>query len=300
VVSFPPAPRRLRRSCLIVPGTSNRMLEKARGLAADQVVLDLEDAVVPADKNDATRRLVADSLRRDWISPTTAVRVNAVGTDWFEDDIRRLIEWAGDRIQVIVLPKVESAGQIGVIDGLLDELGAQSIALEAQIETALGLTRVEEIAASSSKRLEALVFGAGDYAASLGIPQETIGGIDERYPGDQWHYPRSRIAVAAHANGLDAIDSPFASFRDEPGLCETARRARLLGFSGKWVIHPDQIEPVNRVFSPTSEEVEAARRLLAALDHAAGEGRGAAEHDGAMVDEASRRLAEAVVARVPT
>ena len=170
------------------------------------------------------------------------------------------------------------------------------MAVEVQIETALGLTRVEEIAAASP-RIEALVFGPGDYAASLGVSQAQIGGIDPAYPGDQWHYARSRIAVAAHANGLDPIDGPFAAFRDEAGLVETARRARLLGFTGKWVIHPGQIEACNREFSPSQDEVTAAHRLLAALDKAAREGRGAAELDGAMIDEASRRLAEAVIAR---
>jgi citrate lyase subunit beta/citryl-CoA lyase len=143
--------------------------------------------------------------------------------------------------------------------------------IEAQIETAFGLTQVEAIA-SASPRLEALIVGAGDYSASLGIPQSEIGAVERDYPGDQWHYPRSRIAVAAHANGLDAIDAPYAAFHDETALIETARRARLLGFTGKWGIHPMQIGPCNEAFSTSPDEVVAARRLLDALDRATREG----------------------------
>jgi citrate lyase subunit beta/citryl-CoA lyase len=212
----------------------------------------------------------------------------------------QIVRGACNRLDSLVIPKVENAENIAFSDELLSalesSLGLERIPIEAQIESALGLTRVEEIAACSS-RIEALIFGPGDYAASLGVPQTQIGAIDSTYPGDQWHYARSRIAVAAHANGLDAIDGPFGAFRDETGLVETASRARLVGFAGKWVIHPDQIEPCNRVFSPSADEVAAARRLLRTLDVAAGEGRGAVELDGAMIDDASRKHAEAVLAR---
>jgi citrate lyase subunit beta/citryl-CoA lyase len=275
------------------------MLAKARALAADEVILDLEDAVAVAEKNDTTRRQIADALTGEWASTTRAVRVNSPRTEWFEADVARMVEWAAPHFQVIVVPKVESADDVLHAAALLEQLGAHDVALEAQIETALGLTRVEAIAAASP-RLEALVFGAGDYAVSLGIPQEHIGAIDPDYPGDQWHYPRSRIAVAAHANGLDAIDSPFAAFHDEQGLVETARRARLLGFAGKWVIHPAQIVPCNKAFTPSEREVTSAQELLRRLDVARGAGRGAAEYEGAMVDEASRRLAEGIVARART
>lgn len=277
------------------------MLTKARAVTADEVVIDLEDAVEPEAKNDRTRRRVAEALvGHEWRTPTVAVRVNGVGTDWFRDDIVQIVRRAGHRLDAVVVPKVETAETIVSVGALLaeleHELGLGTISIEAQIETAAGLAEVEHIAASSP-RLAALIFGAGDYAASLGLPYAQIGAIDPSYPGDQWHYPRSRIAVAAHAHGLDPIDSPFAAFRNEEGLLEAARLARLVGFVGKWVIHPDQIEPCNRAFSASAEELAAARRVLDALDEAARAGRGAAQLDGAMIDEASRRFAEAVISR---
>jgi citrate lyase subunit beta / citryl-CoA lyase len=272
------------------------MLEKARSLDVDEVVIDLEDSVPPEQKTDRTRRLVADALREDWRTGLRAVRVNAPETPWFHDDLRSLSAWAGHRIGAVVVPKVESAETVVAVDGLLSELGLAHVALEVQIESAQGLLRVEEIAAASP-RLEALVFGPGDYAASLGIPQEVLGGFDPDYPGDQWHYARSRIAVAAHANGLQAVDGPYGDYRDRSGLLESARRARVVGFTGKWVIHPFQVEPCMHAFAPTAGEVEAATRVIAALDAAARDGRGAAEVDGRMVDEASRRHAAALLSR---
>jgi citrate lyase subunit beta/citryl-CoA lyase len=277
------------------------MLEKAAALAPDQVVVDLEDAVPPAEKTDATRAQVAAALAEAaWAAPARSVRVNGVDSPWFRDDVVQIVRGAAGRLHTIVLPKVESADELAAAGLLLDELEAElglgPIGLEAQIESARGLLHVDRIA-GGSPRLEALIFGPGDLAASLGIPQREIGAIDPDYPGDQWHYARSRIAVAAHGNGIDPVDGPFAAFRDLEGFAETARRARLLGFVGKWVIHPGQIEASNRAFSPSAAEIAAARRLIGALDDAARDGRAALELDGAMIDEASRRLAEAVLAR---
>jgi citrate lyase subunit beta / citryl-CoA lyase len=287
---------RVRRSCLVVPGTSERMLAKAAHLPADEVILDLEDAVPPAEKNEATRRLVATMLSsQDWAAPTRAVRVNAVDSAWFEDDVTQLLRHAGDAIHAFVLPKVESAADVVAAAALIGGLGA-NVALEVQIESARGLVNVEQIAAASP-RLEALVFGPGDYAASLGLPQLDIGSNVDSYPGDLWQYPRSRIAVAAHAFGLDAIDGPFAAIRDEEGLRESARRARMLGCTGKWVVHPDQIVPCNELFSPSADEVARAERLLDALREARLQGNGTAELDGMMIDEASQRMAKALVER---
>jgi citrate lyase subunit beta / citryl-CoA lyase len=287
---------RARRSCLVVPGTSERMLAKAAHLPADEVILDLEDAVPPAEKNEATRRLVATMLSsQDWAASTRAVRVNAVDSAWFEDDVTQLLRHAGDAIHAFVLPKVESAADVVAAAALIDGLGA-NVALEVQIESARGLVNVEQIAAASP-RLEALVFGPGDYAASLGLPQLDIGSNVDSYPGDLWQYPRSRIAVAAHAFGLDAIDGPFAAIRDEEGLRESARRARMLGCTGKWVVHPDQIVPCNELFSPSADEVARAERLLDALREARLQGNGTAELDGMMIDEASQRMAKALVER---
>jgi citrate lyase subunit beta/citryl-CoA lyase len=289
----PPPPR---RACLVVPASSGRKLLKAQALAVDEVVIDLEDALVPEQKNAATRATVASALREAWRAPIRAVRVNALGTQWFHEDVRDVVSLAGRALTAIVLPKVESAADVQHLDDLLTQLEppGHRVAIEAQIESARGLLRVEEIAAASS-RLEALVFGPADFASSLGIPTLGIGTMADDYPGDQWAYPRSRIAVAAHANGLAPIDGPYGAYQDLEGLHETARRARILGFAGKWAIHPEQIAGCRRVFSPSPEEVAAARRILGALDAAARHGDGATSSEGSMLDEASRRLAESVL-----
>ena len=289
-------PARRRRSCLTVPATSERMLEKARLLPADEIVIDLEDAIPLAEKREETRQRVAKAiLAGEWCAPTLAVRVNALASPWFMDDLHQVVQAAGAVIDCIVLPKVESADDVASAAELLDRDGP-SLGLEVQIESARAMVEVERIA-DASPRVEALVFGAGDYAASLGISQLDIGAINPTYPGDQWHYARSRIAVAAHAYGLDAIDGPFAALHDADGLRESAFRARLLGFSGKWVIHPDQVATCNEVFAPSPEEVARAERVLDALREADRRGEGATSLDGMMIDEASRRLAEALLAR---
>jgi citrate lyase subunit beta / citryl-CoA lyase len=266
------------------------------------VFVDLEDAVPPAEKTDETRARIGRALaEREWRAPTVAVRVNAPASEWWSRDVEVVVEHAAKHLDCIVVPKVERAADVERVDELLSELEARNgleprIGLEAQIESARGLVEVERIAASSP-RLETLVFGPGDYAASLGVWQGSIGAVEPKYPGDQWHYARSRIAAAAHAFGLQPVDGPYAEISDLDGLRESARRARLVGFEGKWVIHPDQIEAVNDVFSPSREELEQALRTLAALTAARDGGRGAAVLDGAMIDDASRRLAEAVVER---
>ena len=274
------------------------MLAKARALPADEIVIDLEDAVPQAEKTPATRQTVADALNvGGWKARTRAVRINAVGSPWFADDVEQVVRLAGESIDCIVLPKVESAEDIATVAERLAAHGC-SAGLEAQIESARGLLEVERIVAASP-RLEALVFGPGDLAASLGIPQSSIGEMTPEYPGDQWHYARSRIAVAAHAYGLDAIDGPYGALDDADGLRESSRRARLLGFVGKWVIHPDQIAPCNELFAPSAEELARAERLLDALREAEARGEGAVEFEGAMVDGASRRMAEALIDRRP-
>jgi citrate lyase subunit beta/citryl-CoA lyase len=283
-----------------VPGSSPRKIAKAQTLPVDEVVLDLEDALIPAEKNDATRSGVAAALRGPWLAAIAAVRVNSSGSPWFLDDVTQVATLAGPALSSIVLPKVESAGEIHLLDELLTKLESpgQRIAIEAQIESARGLMNVEEIAASSD-RLQALVFGPADFAASLAVPQFDVGAIDPTYPGDQWAYPRSRIAVAAHAHGLDPIDGPYGAYRDLPGLKESARRALFLGFAGKWVIHPAQIGACNEVFSSSPEEIARAHAIIEALGDAARSGDGATSLDGSMLDEASRRLAAAILARAP-
>ena len=290
---------RPRRACLVVPAIDRRKLEKAAGLDPDEVILDLEDAVPPDRKDDAARRAAADAVAGlAWRAPTVAIRVNAVDTPWFRDDIAAIVALAGPNLATIVVPKVESAATVLEVVAALDAAGpvGSGLGIEVQIETARGIVNVESIAAASP-RLEALVFGAGDYAASMDLPLVGIGAIDPAYPGDQWAYPRARIAVAAHAFGLEAIDTPYAAFNDLDGLAESARRARALGFTGKWAIHPVQVDVCTAAFSPTADEVVAAERTLAALDTAAASGAGAVATGGAMLDEASRRQAERVRAR---
>jgi len=293
---------RPRRTTLAVPGSSPRFLEKARGLAADEVFLDLEDAVAPAAKADA-RTQVAEALRADWGTKVKAVRINDVSTPWAYRDVVDIVEQAGDRLDVIVLPKVRGPRDIAWLDLLLDQielavgLEPGTIGVEAQIEDAAGLARVDEIAAAS-ERLEALVFGPADFMASLGMRSLTVGAQPAGYAGgDAFHYPHIRMLVAARVNGLQAIDGPFAAIEDLSGLRRSAASAAALGFDGKWVIHPGQIDTVNAEFSPSQADYDRAELLLEAYDYYTERGRGAATLDGEMIDEASRKLALTAVAR---
>jgi citrate lyase subunit beta/citryl-CoA lyase len=294
---------RLRRSCLAVPGSSEKMLVKAATLPADQIFLDLEDAVAPLEKNDATRQRVVDALRdQDWRATTKVVRVNAVSTPWCFRDLVYVVEGAGDALDCLMLPKVETPADIHFADRLLTQLETElgrtrPVGLEVQIESPLGLVNVDAIAAASP-RIEALIFGPGDFAASAGMPQLTVGAVDGDYGGDQWHFVLWRILIAARAHGLQAIDGPYAQIRDPKGFREVALRSRSLGFDGKWALHPDQIELCNEIFSPSLEEFDRASRILAAYAEATGDRRlGAVVFEGEMIDEASRKMAEQVVAR---
>jgi citrate lyase subunit beta / citryl-CoA lyase len=276
-----------RRSCLAVPGSSEKMLAKARGLDADEIVIDLEDAVT-ADRKDEARAIVAAAIRDgDWGERSIAVRINAPATEWGERDVVELAENAGDRLGCLVVPKVENAADLAVVDSLL---GDHDVGLQALIETASGLAWVREIAASCW-RLEGLLIGYGDLAASLGRPP----GAD--YPGDRWHWVRETVLVAARAAGIQAIDGPHLEIDDLESLRVEAERTRALGFDGKWAVHPSQLDTINEVFSPRQEEVDRAGAVLAALDSAEREGRGAVRLDGEMLDEMNRKLALQVLAR---
>jgi citrate lyase subunit beta/citryl-CoA lyase len=244
------------------------MLAKAADLPVDEVVVDLEDGIAVADKESARQNLGGLRARG-----TLAVRINGVRTPWWRDDIA-----AAAHVDVIVVPKVESPEEVEAVIELLPA----HVGLEVQIETARGLVEVERIAAVGGP-LEALVFGPGDFAASLGVPVLTIGaGASE--------YALGRIAVAARAFGLQPVDGPYAVLADIDGLRDGALRALAHGYDGKWVIHPDQIEPVNEAFTPSEREVDRARQIVAAAD-------GASSLSGEMVDAATKRLAEAVLAR---
>jgi citrate lyase subunit beta / citryl-CoA lyase len=230
-----------------------------------------------------------------------AVRINPVSSRWCLDDVTALLGVAGTRLDVLVVPKVESAAQVHFLDHLLTALERPRarvvpIGLDLQIETVRGVDRVEEIASAAS-RIECLTFGPGDYGATIGVSQLSIGAIDRGYPGDQWHYVLSRIVVAAKARGLAAVDGPFAAIRDLDGLREAALRARAVGCNGKWALHPDQIAVINEVFSPDAGEIARAQAIVDALAGAADDGRGVMAHGDEMIDEATRKTAEDVLAR---
>ena len=272
---------RPRRSCHAVPGSSERFLAKAPSLEADEVFLDLEDAVAQGEKENARRLVIEVLTSRDFGGKTVVVRVNGTDTPHYYRDLIDVVEQAGDvEMTDKLLTHIELARD------LRNRLG-----IEAQIEDATGLLACEAIAAASP-RMETLIFGPGDYSAAVGIPITTIGGAPEHYPGDHLNYVFSRLVVAARAAGLQAIDGPYAAFDDDEGLRARARLARALGMDGKWTIHPRQIAIVNEVFTPAREEWERAEALLAAYREATDAGRGAAMFDGEMIDEANRRMAE--------
>jgi citrate lyase subunit beta/citryl-CoA lyase len=296
-------PLLIRRSCLAVPGSDPHMLAKATSLPADEVLIDLEDSVAPDAKTDATRQGVIEALRDpSWLAPTRAVRVNDVSTQWCFRDVIAIVTGAREAVHAIVIPKVTGPDQVAFVHHLLEGLEADlglstRIGLEVQIENGMGAERLPAIA-DASDRIEALIFGPGDYAASLGIPALSVGAIDPDYPGDQWHYVLSRLVVTASARGLQAIDGPYGAIRDLDGYRETARRSRALGCDGKWALHPDQIPVANEVYSPTQAQFERASAILAAYRQATDvDRRGAIFWDGEMIDEASRKLAENVVSR---
>jgi citrate lyase subunit beta/citryl-CoA lyase len=279
------------------------MLAKAATLPADEVFLDLEDAVAPSEKTDATRELVVRALvDQEWSASTRVVRVNGVGTRWCLDDLEYVVSRAGSALHALMLPKVESAGQVHFVAHLLDHLELRHdlprrLALEIQIESPRGLLRLEEIA-EASDRVETLIFGPGDYAAAAGVPQLCVGAIERDYPGDQWHYVLARILTVARAYGLQAIDGPFAAIGDLDSFREVATRSRVLGFDGKWAIHPGQIDICNEVYAPTQQQFDQAWALLASYERTLANDRaGAAMFEGEMIDEASRKMAEQTVGR---
>ena len=296
-----PAPARLQRSELAVPGSNPALFEKALKSAVDYVFLDLEDAVAPDDKEQARVNVIQGLRDLDWRAEgkTISVRINGLDTHYMYRDVVDLMEQAGDRLDTILIPKVGVPSDVYMVEAMVNQIeqakGFETrVGLEALIETALGMANVEEIAAYGG-RLEALHFGVADYAASNRARTVNIGGLNPDYPGDQWHFALSRMTVACRANGLRAIDGPFGDFKDSDGYRAAARRAAALGIEGKWAIHPSQIELANEIFSPPAAEVDRARRILQELETAAAEGRGAAAIDGRMIDAASARMAENVV-----
>ncbi len=291
---------RAPRSVLAVPASNLGMAEKALASPADAVFLDLEDAVAPDEKAEARGKIVRALKELDWGNRPTLYRPNALDTPYFYRDLVEIVEEAGDRLDIVMSPKVQRPEDLHMVATLLSQIelaiGLQSgkVKLEAQIESAEGLVNVDGIA-RAAERLTALHFGPGDFAASVRMPQTNIGTMDEwdeAYPGHRFHYAMQRIVVAARARGLRALDGPVADYRDEEGLRESCLISRSLGFDGKWCIHPAQIEAINEVFSPTEREVEWARKVVAAYEEASAAGTGAISVDGQMIDAASIKMAQ--------
>ena len=295
---YAPVRQRLQRSELAVPGSNPALFAKA---AASDV--DLEDAVAPGDKEQARRNVIGGLRDIDWrgLGKTISVRINGIDTHYMYRDVVDVVEQAGEHLDTILIPKVGVPADVYMVDAMVTQIEeakglTNAIGIEVLIETTLGMANVEAIA-TSSPRLEAMHFGVADYAASCRARTTNIGGLNPDYPGDQWHEGLSRMLVACRAYGIRPIDGPFGDFNDPNGFLDGARRAAALGYEGKWAIHPSQIGLANEVFSPPAEEVDRAHRILAALAEAAAEGRGAAQMEGRMIDAASARMAENVVAQ---
>jgi citrate lyase subunit beta/citryl-CoA lyase len=266
------------------------------------VFLDLEDSVAPSEKEAARANVVEAVDTLDWGDTVVCVRVNAWDTPWTYRDVIEVVERAGERLDEVMLPKVQDATEVVALDLLLTQIEqttgrATRLGIEAQIETARGLIHVEEICAASP-RMEAVVFGPADFAASTEMPVLTGGIQIPEYPGDHFHYVFSKILMAGRASGLQVIDGPYLKIRDVDGLRDYSMRARTLGFDGKWALHPDQVAPVNEVFTPTQEQFDRAFDILAAYEHATGaERRGAVMFGDEMIDEASAKMARKFVSR---
>ena len=308
---------RLHRSELAVPGSNKRMLEKAPTSGADIVFLDLEDAVAPDDKAQARVNIIEALNTYDWSKCAVSIRMNGLDTHFAYRDLVDIVEACGDKLDTILIPKVGSAADVYFVATMLSQIeeyrGFQPINIHILIETAMGMANVEEIARACPERMEAMVFGVADYAASVRARTTQIGGANPEYGmltdpdangqrayhwGDQWHFGISRMVAACRAYGLRPIDGPFGDFSDPEGYKVAARRAAALGCEGKWAIHPSQVELANEVFTPTAKEVDRARRILVEMEKAAKEGKGAVSLDGRLIDAASIRMAENVVKQI--
>ncbi len=292
-----------RRSCLSVPGSSEKMLAKAPGLGADMVFLDLEDAVAPLEKEAARAKVVKAINEQDWGDTVLCVRVNAWDTEWTYGDVIEVVEGASERLDELMLPKVQSAAEVQALDMLLTQIekvtARQSrIGIEAQIETARGIINVEEICAASD-RLETIILGPVDMSASMEMPSLAGGLLIPDYPGDYFHYVFVKILMAGRANGLQVIDGPYVKVRDPEGFREFSTRSQILGYDGKWALHPDQVAILNEVFGVSQDQFDRACDILETYEKATTEGdrKGAVMYGDEMIDEASRKVAVKLVAR---
>ena len=319
-MSFHPveqAPGRLNRSELAVPGSQPQMFEKAAKSDADVIFLDLEDAVAPDEKLQARKNIIKALNDIDWGNKSMSIRINGLDTHYMYRDVVDIVEQAGERLDLIMIPKVGTAADVYAVDMMVTQIEdakgyKKRIGFEHIIETALGMQNVTEIAAAS-KRNESLHFGVADYAASTRARTTIIGGVNPDYSvltdpaedgsrdihwGDMWHYALARMVVAARANGLRPIDGPFGDFSDPDGYRAAAKRAAVLGCEGKWAIHPSQVNLANEVMSPSEGEVDRANRILRAMADAEAAGKGAVSLEGRLIDYASIRQAEVLIEKV--
>jgi citrate lyase subunit beta/citryl-CoA lyase len=301
-----PTELRSRRSCLAVPGSSAKMLEKAQGLPVDQVFLDLEDSVAPLAKEEARKNVVDVLNTGDWTGKVRVVRVNDLTTKWTYRDVITIVEGAGANLDCVMLPKVQTADQVLWLDVLLTQIEETNglevgrIGIEAQIENAKGLVNVDAIA-GASPRTETIIFGPADFMASINMKSLVVGEQPPGYDvGDAYHYILMRILMAARTYNQQAIDGPYLQIRDVEGFTRVARRSAALGFDGKWVLHPGQVDAANEVYSPSQDDYDHAELILDAYEYytsEAGGKRGAVMLGDEMIDEASRKMATVVAAK---
>ncbi len=298
-------PFRLRRSVLSVPGNVQKMIDKARTLPADVIMFDLEDSVPFEQKEEARKRVIESLLSGGWSGFVISVRINPMDSPFAYRDIVEIVENCVSVIDTIVMPKVNHPCEVRAVDYFLTQIemvrsvSPGKVGIEASIETAEGMLRVEEIA-FSSERLETLVFGVADYATSISAVVKGISGhgdSEEFYVGHRWHFPISRMVMAAKAAGLCAIDAPYGDFRDTEGLRRSCQMSAALGCDGKWAIHPSQLEVINDVYTPSQEDVERSRKIVEAYESVAHSGKGALAIDGKMIDGATLRISQNILAK---
>ncbi len=290
---------RLRRCELSTPASNERMIEKAAASSADLVFLDLEDSVAPNEKVASRAKVIAALKMLDWGKKTRAVRINDLETEFAYQDIITIVEEAGEYLDILIVPKVKSARDVWWVDVLLTQIEKRlrrprRIGLEVLIEEVDAMLNVEEIARASA-RLEAIIFGHIDYSASQGIDPALAGNDLDTYPGDLWHYARQKVTIAARAAAIDAIDGPYLDFKNPDGYRRECTRAKATGMSGKWAIHPSQIEIASAAFSPTPQEVERARKLDTLYSEAQSQGLGAVAFEGKLIDVAVVRSARNII-----
>jgi citrate lyase subunit beta/citryl-CoA lyase len=286
-------PKRARRVQLSTPGSSEKMIQKASESKADHVFLDLEDAVAPSQKRDARKKIIQGLKDLNWTGKTRCVRINDLTTEYAYEDIIEIVEGAGEHLDTIMMTKVQTVSDVLFADKLLHQIEKKlkmkrKIGLEALIEEVEGMQNVDAIAACTP-RLECLVFGMGDFSASMGVTNKNVGD-SAGYPGDVWHYARFRLVMACRAAGIDPVDGPFADFKNPAAYREECQRSMILGCVGKWAIHPSQIDVALDVYSPKAEDIARARKLERAYAEAEAAGLGAINVDGIMVDVASIRI----------